>query len=146
MFFKLPAQFPLAFLAIFSTCPSSLASSLSFPLHPEFNLLQFPWCPHSLLLILTLIKSLITASKGDGHGKNKVFPYLPSLFPFFFLSSFFLFFLCIWLHQVLVVTCRFLGEASGSSSLTRDWTHAPEKGTQSLIHWTLRQVSSLLVL
>ena len=79
--------------------------------------------------------------------KEQGFP-IPSISISFLLSFFFFsFFLCIWLYRVLVVMCRFLGEASGSSSLTRDWTHAPEKGTQSLIHFkTLRQVSSLLVL
>ena len=88
MFFKLPSQSLLAFLAIFSTCPFFSAFLPLLPFASEFNLLRFPWCPNSLLFILTLIKSLITARKGDGHGKNKVFPYLPSLVPCFLIFFF----------------------------------------------------------
>ena len=51
------------------------------------------------------------------------------------ISSFFFFWLCwsSWRHM-------------GSSSLTRDWTQAPELGAQSLSHWTTREVPCFSIL
>ena len=52
-----------------------------------------------------------------------------------FLSFFFFFFFNFWPHP----------EAYGIlSSLTRDWTHTPCIGRQSLNHWTTREVSLLV--
>ena len=92
---------------------------------------------------LTALPQTVMVNRSGDSGQGKTFVYFPSLLPFSLLL-----YLFIWLHWVLVVTCRILSCGTRTLSCSKwdlvPWPgielRPPGLGARSLSHWITREV------